>query len=48
MASSTLVSLDEYLQTVYEPDCEYIGSSTRSDVAPGPTREKESASRRWC
>jgi Uma2 family endonuclease len=24
MASGTLVSLGEYLQTVYEPDCEYI------------------------
>lgn len=24
MASSTLVSLGEYLDTVYEPDCEYI------------------------
>jgi Uma2 family endonuclease len=24
MASSTLVSLGEYLETVYEPDCEYV------------------------
>ena len=24
MASGTLVPLGEYLETVYEPDCEYI------------------------